>query len=135
MKCALKREVNKIKFSRYVLSVERLSTYTHYPLSQDLHFTSRGVRPQIMRKNQIEIYGMRSEVIETAATANGVKMHTMDTCRSFLSISCASNFLSINHQKNIPLAYIDHAMVASYSPSSIILLFLHINEHLRNFID
>ena len=67
---------------------------------------------------------MRSEVIETAATANGVKIHTMDICRSFLSISCASNFLSINHQKNIPLAYIDHAMVASYSPSSIIFCIL-----------
>lgn len=111
MKCALKREVHKKyeKFSRYVLTVEWLSTYTHYPLSRDLHFTSRGVykcsfRTQIMRKNQIEIYGIRCEVIETAAMANGVKIHTMHghlqvILSSFLSISCASSFLSINQRK------------------------------------
>lgn len=132
MKCALKREVHKKyeKFSRYVLTVEWLSTYTHYPLSRDLHFTSRGVykcsfRTQIMRKNQIEIYGMRCEVIETAAMANGVKIHTMHGHLQVILSSLyqfhvpAVSFRSING--NIFFACIDHAMVAFCSPSSCIL--------------
>lgn len=101
-------------------------------------------RPQIMRKNQIEIYGMRSEVIETAATANGVKIHTMDGHLQVILSSLyqfhvpAVSFRSIIG--NILLTCIDHAMVASFFPLEhnfieFILLFLHINERLCNFID
>ena len=52
-------------------------TFTKLRSSFHVSWSLQVFRPQIMRKNQIEIYGIRSEVIETAAMANGVRIHTM----------------------------------------------------------
>lgn len=127
-----------------------------FPLSKDLHFTSRGVykcsihsadEHQIMRKNRDGKFMAWVKWLRRRQMASRFTRfrHWPERCiKHFLSITCACNFLSINRvQFNFPA--IDHATASAYTwtlQRKVLLsfkivqfyflttrFFLHINEH------